>query len=722
MEINGCPAKKVDMKNLSLFVTILLLFVSGTVLADPPSVTIGRFPQEVPVSYTTDDGLPSDDIQSIHVATNGSVYAETDMGWAILELDRWSTTAEPDLTSLGNTQSIKDANQVARRKNGNIVLATQEGLFEMVSGELKTVIVNDGMGRRWGTSDVRGVAVDSNDKLWFATLAGVVCETDDGWKFYTGSEGLPYNDFTTIETGVDGEIWFGTHLGAIRFNDGEWAYRQGRTWLPDDDIRDIAVDADGNAWFATAKGVGCIERRMMTLAEKAAHYERDMDLIRRTPYGYVAESSLAIAGDKTSDLRHHDSDNDGLWTSMYGAAESFAYAATGDLKAKDRAKKAFEALRFLQKVTQGGEHSPPKGYVARTILPTSGHNPNVGRIERDIKKQQEDDSYWKVYEPRWPTSADGKWYWKSDTSSDELDGHFFFYPIYYDLVAETEEEKERVREVVRDLMDHMIKYNYNLVDYDGTITRWGYYGPEYLNHDGYWWYERGLKSLSMLSYLAVAEHVTGDAVYGEHMKILVDQHAYDTNAMHYKIHQGIGSGNQSDDEMAFMSFYNLVNYLPDNEIRKKIMMSFFSAYEIEQPEMNPFFNIAYATFGIGDTFDDPWGSHPIDPKEDWLEDTIATLKGFPLDRYNWASKNSHRLDIVKLPSQNRIDITASARPGRGYRTNGKVIPVENRHFNHWNTDPWRLDYGGNGQGLGNGTVFLLPYYMGLYHGFIKEKE
>jgi len=52
--------------------------------------------------------------------------------------------------------------------------------------------------------------------------------------------------------------------------------------------------------------------------------------------------------------------------------------------------------------------------------------------------------------------------------------------------------------------------------------------------------------------------------------------------------------------------------------------------------------------------------------------------------------------------------------------NGKVLPVENRHFNHWNTDPWQLDYGGNGHELAAGTVFLLPYYMGLYHGFIDR--
>ena len=33
--------------------------------------------------------------------------------------------------------------------------------------------------------------------------------------------------------------------------------------------------------------------------------------------------------------------------------------------------------------------------------------------------------------------------------------------------------------------------------------------------------------------------------------------------------------------------------------------------------------------------------------------------------------------------------------------------MENRHFNHWNTDPWQLDYGGQGDELAAGTVFLL---------------
>ncbi len=708
---------------------ITSLAVAGPSSAEVPYVEIGRFPQEVATAYTVADGLPSNDVRGVWLDKTGTVWAETDRGWASLEEGKWLASSPPVEEKLQGHVAPQDyatagrqVNQAARMRDGKIVAATDDGLMIQTPDGFRPMVVDDGLGRRWGTSDVRGVAVDSHGQLWFASLAGAACQREDGWRFYTGREGLPYNDFTTIQPGPDGVVWFGTHLGAVRFDGTAWAYRQGRRWLPHDQVRRIAVDDQGNAWFATAGGVGLIERRMMTLAEKAELYEEEMErCIFRSPMGYVSEVGLVEPGDKTQ-IVYHDSDNDGLWTSMYGAGECFAFAAKGDPKAKVRARRAFEALRFLQKVTQGCEHSPPKGYVARTVISAELTDPNVGRIERDQQKQAEEDSLWKVYEPRWPKSADGKWYWKSDTSSDELDGHYFFYPAYYDLVADSEAEREHVREVVRDLTNHLIEHDYNLVDHDGRPTRWGVYSPKSLNHDPHWAEERGLKSLSILSYLAVAEHITGDPVYGVHSERLITEHGYDTNAMIYKIHRGIGSGNQSDDEMAFMSFYNLVKYTKNERLRQQILLSFFSAWVIEQPEMNPFFHFAYAAFGVEAKHSSPWGTFSLAPWEGWLQDSMATLKGFPLDRLNWASRNSHRLDLVLLPRQQSGEIVGPGGEMAGYLVNGRVLPVENRHFNHWNTNPWCLDYHGDGRELASGTVFLLPYYLGLYHGFIRETE
>jgi hypothetical protein len=208
------------------------------------------------------------------------------------------------------------------------------------------------------------------------------------WILFEGKDGLPYNDFTKMTAGKNGDVWFGTKKGAIHFDGKTWEYRQGKRWLPDDHVNDIAVAKDGSVWIATDNGLSRINYEKLTLAEKAKFYEDEIDLYhRRTPYEFVLDVSLPAPGDKTN-VRKHDSDNDGLWTGMYGAGECFAYAATKDPKAKARAKKVFEALKFLGDVTQDALISPPEGYVARTILPTSGPDPNIGRVENDIRKQK----------------------------------------------------------------------------------------------------------------------------------------------------------------------------------------------------------------------------------------------------------------------------------------------------------------------------------------------
>jgi hypothetical protein len=612
------------------------------------------------------------------------------------------------------------ARQMAVSPRGVAHVASSGGLLRWTPKGWRPIEILDGGGRAWAIRDVMGVGFDSMGRLWFATKAGVGCQTPKGWQFYEGKDGLPWNDFTGIATGPQGEVWFATHQGVIRFERGEWHYRQGKSWLPNDDVAQAAIDSAGGAWFATAAGIGHIERKSMTLAAKAELYEDEIErYVKRTPYGFVSEASLGAPADKRS-ANPQDSDNDGLWTAMYGAGECFAYAATKDLKAKERAKKAFEALRFLQKVTQGGDHSPPKGYVARTIRPVEWPDPNIGRIEGDRAKQKED-KLWKAYEPRWPRSADGKWYWKSDTSSDEIDGHYFLYGLYYDLCADTEEERARVREVVRDLTDHFLSHDYQLVDHDGRPTRWGVFGPQTFNRDPLWWQERGINSLSMLSYLAVAAHVTGDAKYAKASRELIERHGYAHNLMYPKVQQGAGSGNQSDDEMAFMSYYALIRFSTDEELKRMGRLSFFLSWLNESEEMNPFFNFAHAAINQNARGETPFLEFSLKPSAGWFEDSMATLYGFPLDRLDWDHRNSHRLDIVALPRARSVDLLDPDEPRRrGHRVNGKVLPVENRHFGHWNTDPWRLDYGGNGGELSAGTVFLLPYYMGMYHGFIQK--
>ena len=536
-----------------------------TASAQIAPVATGTFQQQTASRFTTAQGLPSDDVTNIGLTANGEIIAATTRGNSIYIAGRWTPSA--------NTLAPNNAQATLQDKSG-------QRLFP-----------SDG-NKSWAPTSVHTAA------NWFASPQGIGKREAQGWKLYGIEDGLPFDEFTGIAEARDGSVWLATTRGAIHFDGKIWEYRQGLRWLPDDNVRAVAVDAENNAWFATAKGVGVIRTRPITLAEKARFFEDEIDRRhRRTPYEYVLEVNVATPGD-ASKFTQRDSDNDGLWTSMYGAGECFAYAATKDPKAKARAKKAFDAMRFLGSVTQGGTPPAPRGYVARTILPFSGPDPNATAYtpEADRKMQATRDSLWKIMNPRWPRSADGKWFWKADTSSDELDGHYFLYGLYYDLVAKGDAAEERnVKEHVAALTDHLIDHNFQLVDHDGTVTRWGVYNPEKLNHDSMWADDRSLNSSSILSYLKTAEHITGDAKYAAAAKKLITEHGYHINTMMAKSNGGAGAGNQSDDEMAFMLLYNLMRYETDPKLRMIYGITLKRRWDVEAPELNPLFNFIAAS-------------------------------------------------------------------------------------------------------------------------------
>ncbi len=569
----------------------------------------------------------------------------------------------------------------------------------------------------WDPVAIAALAWDGTGRLWVGTSQGVaVREGDARWRFIDPARGLPVLGITAMAGTTDGGMWIGTTRGAVHVGpDGAIAYRQGRRWLPADEIRAVTVDAAGTAWFETPAGRGGIAAPATTLAAKAAEYEAAIDRHhRRTPYGFVVEAHLRTPGDVATAFTT-DNDNDGLWTGMYGAAQCFAWAATRDEAARTRARRAFEALRFLVDVTRGGSHGAPDGFPARSILPTSGQDPNVRDSPARDRERQQRDAFWKIIAPRWPTSADGQWYWKSDTSSDELDGHYFFYALYHDLVARDAAERAEVAAVVRRITDHLLTHDFTLTDHDGQPTRWAVFGPTALNLTPRWIDERGLNSLSMLTYLRIAHHMTGDARYDTAARDLVSRHGYAMNLLYPKVTLGVGGGNQSDDEMAFMNYYHLLKYETDPLVKSAAARSLHAYWQLERPERNPFFNIVAAVSLKGQTFTTAFEREELTlPAASWLDDTIDTLRRFPVDLRDHALANSHRLDIRPIDPHVRPD----ARGALGLRHDGKVLPVDERMVFHWNVDPYALDYPGTASRLADGTSFLLPYYMALHHGVI----
>src|SRR5262249_40605290 len=145
------------------------------------------------------------------------------------------------------------------------------------------------------------------------------------------------------------------------------------------------------------------------------------------------------------------------------------------------------------------------------------------------------------------------WFWKGETSSDEIDGHYFGWYVFWELAA-SDDEKRQVSATCKRVTDHLLDHGYQLVDKDVQPTTWGVWAPEKLNDDPKWWEERGLNSVEMLSHLKVAIHLVGEPRYEKAYNELIRRHRYALNTLNAKIPTSVSHDNQ----LLFLAYYPLL--------------------------------------------------------------------------------------------------------------------------------------------------------------------
>jgi hypothetical protein len=519
---------------------------------------------------------------------------------------------------------------------------------------------------------ITALAFDSRGVLCVGTPLGLSLRSPDGrWSHKRGRDGLPVEDVTALATDRQDNVWIGTSKGAVLhrpYAEGRrWFYRQGARYLPGDRVRAIALPPEGMpAFFLTDKGVGRIDAMTTTLEQKARTIEQRVN-DRHRRLGLVADCVL----DDARHPKNHtigDNDNDGLWTAYHVAAMALCFGATKEDRARTSARQSMHALYLLQKA------SGTPGLVARSVVPFE-----IGRTK----------------DRQWRPTPDGKLYWKSDTSSDEIDGHYLAFYAYYEHIARHDPgEKERCIQQVRALTDYIVDHNYQLIDWTGRRTSWGFWDPVSLNNDPENYLENGLNSLQILTFLKVAHHITGDAKYDSHYRKLIREHGYLNNVLLSK-KVFPDEDNHSDNQLGFVAWYPILQLEKDPTIRAALLAGVRRHYETVREEMSAFFTLVYAT---------------VDPDYADIDGAIENLRQIPTDRRQWRQENSHRADIVFSPRPNRF----------GRRVMLTVRPADEYAFNKWNADPFEPDGGGDGRHEDDGAACLLPYWMGRYHGLIVE--
>ncbi len=516
-------------------------------------------------------------------------------------------------------------------------------------------------------------------KLIIGTLDGYLeASLETGEQIGETHKKLPWTEITYIEN-IDGTLWFGSTKGAFKLKDnGKFKYYYGKRWLPGNLVHHISKAHDGSILILTDAGLGQIVFEEMTLYDKAQYYDKQ---VRHRHIRLGFNSTLVDLDNGNIDSgRLSDSDNDGLWTTMYLAGEVFRYAVT---KSEDALQNCMESMEAMERLFY---INPVPGFPSRSFE-RSGYIERLGDPER------------------WQHTDDPEWDWKATTSSDEAIGHIFAYGVMAELMDN--DLKDRAIVLIDTLMSHIVKNDLYLVDFDGKPTTWGRWNPEYVNGHPKTVGDRKLNSSNIIGMLQTAYHFTGKEKYKEKAMDLMDNHGYLENLMRPMKEIGVAgeegddwsnmlseSWNHSDDEMYYVGYWGLYRYALNDSLKAKYKEAIIDHWEIERPEKEGAWNIMTALTGTQE-FD--------------LEEAAWYLRKHPMDLVTWDIMNSHRKDITHIE------------PNFRRQTIAEVLPPDERPVQRHNANMFRLDrVGGDGnQEYSAGDIWLLPYWMGRYLGVIS---
>jgi hypothetical protein len=515
------------------------------------------------------------------------------------------------------------------------------------------------------TRDILG----SGSRLFIATDRGLGVLRGMSLTALRGVDGLPFEDDRCLANGFTNDIWIGTSRGAIRHVGNDFHYFAGERWLPGEIVNAIAVEGH-TVYIATDGGLGVIQYVPFTLEKKAAYYERHLDAWGQKRLGFTHKLEWDAA---LKEFVREAGDNDGGYSGDYLAAQCYRFAVTHDPAARAEAVNTFQTMRWLQASTG------IPGFIARGIWANGeiGHKATGGSGG---------------YPAEWHPTADGKFEWKGDTSSDELCSHFYSVGIFLELVAQGF-EVQQAKDHLAGIAAHLIDHQWKLIDVDGEPTRWGRWDLDYfLTDEGR--FDRGLQCLEILSFMKTAASVTQEAKFEKAYADLLNL-GYPRHTLRQRNTFPPDSILHFEDQLALWSYWNLLRHESDADLRSIYRRSLERTWEIIRVEQQPWFNFIYAILSGNDAEFGPAAAH---------------LREWPLDLRIWSYQNSHRADL-QTP--------------RGYTSQkGGIRSFSPREREPIRWDAWtmQLDGGTAGRDVVEPGSWLLAYWLGRYYGFIKASN
>lgn len=580
--------------------------------------------------------------------------------------------------------------------------------------------------------------LNRNDPQVPSALFSAVSKTPDLSKF-------PYplpsakSEYTCSAEGDNSVMWYGGKTGITRYDpngesiEDKIMYFSAHRHLPHHAVD--AMFADGmNLWALCKDKVAHIEMIMLTAEEKAEILldETNNYVMRR---GMVSQRGLKECRDYESRYPYAACDNDGLFTSGYAIGEMFRYATLKEKLGNDHprvrdarknATKACEACLLLMYI-----HGRPEGFIARSYHVTGEPVPDDGIFyKREGKTAHcifttEAKSRGRVGEEvpcDYPIPerlaalyrdlgyTDDDIYYKADTSSDEVTGHFLQMKIAHDFLAPNDPELDKIiKDACKRTTKHIIDHGFEFCESSGKPTTWAKWSKRYFDNDPIGYVDAPLNSSEMLVYLKITMYITGEkGIWQETYDKLVSEGYADLGAKHYdRFYQGAMREKVNPEEdlmygdnmLALMTYWMLCTLETDEELLTKYRAAFKSWSGLILREHTPGYDFMYK-LGVPDA--------EID-----IEKDAKWFTHFEANRLA-SSINSERHDVA-------VKIGRNYDEKREFEISALLMPNE-RFISKYDRNPYYLSENNNkGTCIESCYIYTYAYWIGRYYGFIDEE-
>ena len=196
-------------------------------------------------AYSTENGLPSDNVGSLYEDRKGDLWVGTTDGLSRLNQGGIAVYTIKDGLPNNSIRTIYED------RRGSLWVGTLGGLARLTGEKFTSYTVSDGL----PANNVGVIYETRNSKLWFGTPGGLALLKEDGFVAYTTKDGLSNNFVWAIHEDGEGNLWVGTDGGLNRLKEGRFTTYTTLDGLSDNSVWSIYEGSGGSLWLGTPGGL-----------------------------------------------------------------------------------------------------------------------------------------------------------------------------------------------------------------------------------------------------------------------------------------------------------------------------------------------------------------------------------------------------------------------------------------------------------------------------------